>query len=318
MSNAAHERWSLAESVRVNQQKRIISIAARSTIQLSIAERGGVFHRSPHSNPEYDVRSRALLVMTVPNNQPSCSYALGFTDSWGPGSSAKLRGDMKELDSTLNTETSEAEAIEKAKKGDVCGYETLYHLHQRRIYSLCLRATSNVFDAEDLTQDVFLQMYRKLSTFRGDAKFGSWLYRVALNFVLMHLRQRRLTPGTTLPDKRQDPFPSNLRARECGVSVLVERLALGRAISSLPRGTRKVVLLHDVEGYTHSEVAECLGLAVGTSKSQLHKAHLALRGILGPRARSATLQEKPAAPTTDVCGTARTFLAPTRPASAGS
>src|SRR5580700_4315082 len=92
----------------------------------------------------------------------------------------------------LSTLMPEAEAVVKAKSGDARGYETLYHLHKRNIYSLCLRRTRNVSDAEDLTQEVFLQVHRKISSFRGEAKFASWLYRVALNFVHMHARRSRL------------------------------------------------------------------------------------------------------------------------------
>lgn len=182
-----------------------------------------------------------------------------------------------------STAMPEAEAIEKARNGDVTGYESLYHLHRRRVYSLCLRFTGNVSDAEDLAQEVFLQVYRKISTFRGDAKFGSWLHRVAVNLALMRFRRRRPreislnTPQTLKPGSPQLPVRDQFSAR----SFLVERVALTRALDNLTRARRSVVLLHDVDGFTHSEVAERLGVATGTSKSQLHKAHVELRGILG-------------------------------------
>ncbi len=181
------------------------------------------------------------------------------------------------------TAMPEAEAIEKARNGDVAGYESLYHLHRRRVYSLCLRFTGNVSDAEDLAQEVFLQVYRKISTFRGDAKFGSWLHRVAVNLALMRFRRRRprevsLNIPQTL--KSGSP-PPTLRDQFCARTFLVERVALGRALDSLSKARRSVVLLHDVDGFTHGEVGERLGVAAGTSKSQLHKAHLELRGILG-------------------------------------
>jgi RNA polymerase sigma-70 factor, ECF subfamily len=201
---------------------------------------------------------------------------------------------MKVQVSPLSTEMPEAEAIEKARNGDVRGYEALYHLHKRQIYSLCLRRTGNVSDAEDLTQEVFLQVHRKMSSFRGEAKFGSWLYRVALNFVLMHARRPRLDQVSlaAFPETRQLPHPSNFRVQDCAASLPIERVALGRAIGSLSSRRRTVVLLHDVKGYTHSEVAQCLGLAVGTSKSQLYKAHLALRHILGGGTRPAKLPQE--------------------------
>jgi len=105
-------------------------------------------------------------------------------------------------------EMPEAEAIEKARNGDVRGYESLYRMHRSRVYSLCLRFTGNTFDAEDLAQEVFLQVYRKISTFRGDAKFGSWLYRVVVNLVLMHFRRRR-PPEVSLNSPRTLPELSN-------------------------------------------------------------------------------------------------------------
>jgi RNA polymerase sigma-70 factor (ECF subfamily) len=185
-----------------------------------------------------------------------------------------------------STAMPEAEAIERARNGDVAGYESLYHLHRSRVYSLCLRFTGNTSDAEDLAQEVFLQMYRKISTFRGDAKFGSWLHRVAVNLALMRFRRRRLRevslniPHTLNPDH---PLQSPLRDRFGTSSFLVERVALGRALGSLSKARRSVVLLHDINGFTHGEVAQRLGVAAGTSKSQLHKAHVELRGILGHR-----------------------------------
>jgi RNA polymerase sigma-70 factor, ECF subfamily len=185
----------------------------------------------------------------------------------------------------------EAEAIEKARNGDAAGYESLYHLHRSRVYSLCLRFTGNVSDAEDLVQEVFLQVYRKISTFRGDAKFGSWLHRVAVNLALMRFRRRRprevsLNVSQTL---KPDPMQSRLRDQFWTNSFLVERVALGRALGSLSKSRRNVVLLHDVNGFTHGEVGQRLGLAPGTSKSQLHKAHAELRNVLGRRGASGNL-----------------------------
>ncbi len=182
-----------------------------------------------------------------------------------------------------STAMPEAEAIEKARNGDVAGYESLYHLHRRRVYSLCLRFTGNVSDAEDLAQEVFLQVYRKISTFRGDAKFGSWLHRVAVNLALMRFRRRRPREvSLNIPQTlKPGPLPSALRDQFCTRSFLVERVALRRALESLSKARRSVVLLHDVDGFTHGEVGERLGVAAGTSKSQLHKAHVELRGILG-------------------------------------
>jgi RNA polymerase sigma-70 factor (ECF subfamily) len=204
---------------------------------------------------------------------------------------ARRDSKRKEVRVMSSTEMPEAEAIEKARNGDVTGYESLYHSHRSHVFSLCLRFTGNVSDAEDLAQEVFLQVYRKISTFRGDAKFGSWLYRVAVNLALMRFRRRRprevslSTPQTP----RHDPMQSQLSDQFWTSSFLVERVALGRALGGLSKARRNVVLLHDVNGFTHGEVGQRLGVAAGTSKSQLHKAHVELRCILGQRGASRTL-----------------------------
>lgn len=173
-----------------------------------------------------------------------------------------------------NTEMPEPEAIERAKHGDDAGYEALYRLHKRRVYSVCLRSTGSVPDAEDLTQEVFLLVYRRLSTFRGDASFGSWLYKIAINCVRMRFRDSRPEVSLSVVDPTGE-----YGARECAFAF--ERAVLGRALGNLSSSKRRVVLLHDVNGLTHREVAECLGLAVSTCKSQLCRAHLLLRDEFG-------------------------------------
>ncbi len=188
----------------------------------------------------------------------------------------------------LNIEMSEAEAIEKARTGDVSGYEGLYHLHKQRVYAWCLRFTGNVSDAEDLTQEVFLQVFRKLSTFRGNAKFGSWLYRIAINLSGMQFRRRPQEVSlSSFGEVKEDQLGPDLSSRSCICSFALERMVLRQAIGSLSKARRSVVLLHDVKGFTHAEVAQHLGLAVGTSKSQLSRAHLTLRNILGGATRGA-------------------------------
>jgi RNA polymerase sigma-70 factor (ECF subfamily) len=174
-----------------------------------------------------------------------------------------------------NSEMPEAEAIERAKNGDDAGYEVLYRLHKRRVYSVCLRSTRSVPDAEDLTQEVFMLVYRRLSTFRGEASFGTWLYKVAINCVRMRLRENR----PEVPLSVADPVGREYESRGC--TLVLERAVLGQAIAKLSRSKRKVVLLHDVKGFTHREIAQCLGLAVSTSKSQLCRAHLLLRDVFG-------------------------------------
>lgn len=173
-----------------------------------------------------------------------------------------------------NTEMPEAEAIERAKRGDDAGYEVLYRLHKRRVYSVCLRSTGSVPDAEDLTQEVFLLVYRRLSTFRGDASFGTWLYKIAINCVRMRFRESQPEVSLTVADPAEE-----YGSREC--TFAFERAVLGRALGNLSSSKRRVVLLHDVNGLTHREVADRLGLAISTSKSQLCRAHVLLREVFG-------------------------------------
>ena len=166
---------------------------------------------------------------------------------------------------------------------DMSGFDELYTKHYRRVYSICLRMTGNVAEAEDLTQEVFLQLHRKLTSFRGDSQFTTWLHRLTVNHVLMHFRKRRVrsevgTEDGEMPDQ-VDPDTDNPQAMP-----IVDQIALDVAIAKLPPGYRKVFVLHDVEGYEHEEIATLLGCSSGTSKSQLHKARLRLRKLLLERA----------------------------------
>ena len=184
---------------------------------------------------------------------------------------------------TTTSGLSEAEAIDGAKRGDARSFEVLYDLHKRRVYSLCLRMTGNVAEAEDLTQEAFLQLYRKVATFRGESAFSTWLHRLSVNVVLMHLRKKGL-PEVSL-EQTLDPEPDEGPKREIGTADLglkgaIDRVNLERAIASLSPGYRTIFVLHDVEGYEHNEIAEMMGCSIGNSKSQLHKARLKLREIL--------------------------------------
>ncbi len=178
---------------------------------------------------------------------------------------------------------SEAEAIDRAKQGDVQCFESLYGLHKRRVYSLCLRMIGNVEVAEDLTQEAFLLLFRKIVSFRGDSAFSTWLHRLAVNVVLMHVRKRKL-PLVSLEEALK-PNEEGSAQKDFGeedhvLAGSVDRVILERAIENLPPGYRIVFVLHDVEGYEHREIAELLGCSVGNSKSQLHKARTSLRDVL--------------------------------------
>lgn len=182
-----------------------------------------------------------------------------------------------------STKLSEAEAIERAKQGDAEAFEYLYSLHKRRVYSLCLRMTGNTATAEDLTQEAFLQLFRKIGTFRGESAFSTWLHRMAVNVVLMQLRKKGLpvvpidetTEGEEEGTVRKEPGAPDER-----LAGSIDRLQLQRAVDELPPGYRTIFVLHDVEGYEHNEIAELVGCSIGNSKSQLHKARIKLRELL--------------------------------------
>jgi len=185
---------------------------------------------------------------------------------------------------TTSSRSLDADLIKRAQQGDSDAFATLFHSHKTRIYSLCLRMTNNTAEAEDLAQDAFLQVYRKLSSFRGDSALSTWLYRIAVNTVLMHFRRK--TPcriSLDEPIRNQDDTKSVRReygTRDGRLESVVSRVALTRAISELPEGYRAIFLLHEVEGYQHREIAKLLGCSVGNSKSQLHKAKLRIRDFL--------------------------------------
>ena len=176
----------------------------------------------------------------------------------------------------------EAEAIERAKQGDEAAFELLYNLHKRRVYSLCLRMVSNPAQAEDLAQEAFLQLFRKIGTFRGESAFSTWLHRMTVNVVLMNLRRKGLplvSLEETLETDEETPR-KELGAQDMKLTGSIDRLQLQRAIEKLPPGYKRVFVLHDVEGFEHNEIAEMVGCSIGNSKSQLHKARLKLRDYL--------------------------------------
>ena len=198
---------------------------------------------------------------------------------------------MTDAKKQLSNRLSEAEAIERAKQGSAEAFEALYNLHKRRVYSLCLRMTANTAAAEDLTQEAFLQLFRKIGTFRGESAFSTWLHRMAVNVVLMQLRKKGL-PVVALEEniETEEEAPrKELGADDPRLAGSIDRMQLERSIASLPPGYRMIFLLHDVEGYEHNEIAEMVGCSIGNSKSQLHKARMKLREILKTsRAEKAT------------------------------
>ncbi len=166
-----------------------------------------------------------------------------------------------------------------AAAGDIAAFELIYQRYHRRTYSLTLRMTNSQTEAEDLTQEVFIQLFRKVGSFRGDSAFSTWLHRLTVNQVLMHFRRRSVKNEKTSEDGEVPEQTVHGSANPLKMQV-VDRIALKNAIAELPNGYRNVFVLHDVEGYEHEEVARLLKISVGTSKSQLHKARLKLRGLL--------------------------------------
>jgi RNA polymerase sigma-70 factor, ECF subfamily len=170
--------------------------------------------------------------------------------------------------------------VERCLQGDLAAFEELYRAHAGRLFSLTCRMLGNSADAEDLLQEVFLSAHRKLETFRGDSALGTWLYRLATNLCLDHLRSRATRSSQvtgSLEDETWIPDAGSRRLAEQTVS----KMDLERAIAVLPEGCRAAFVLHDIEGLEHQEVAEVLGIAEGTSKSQVHKARMRLRTLLG-------------------------------------
>ncbi len=194
---------------------------------------------------------------------------------------------------------TEAEAIRRAQSGDAAAFEFLYQMHSRRVYALCLRMVSNPADAEDLTQEAFLQLFRKIGTFRGESAFSTWLHRMTVNVVLMRLRRKTLPTDsleeTLEPDGEATGPRRDVGAPDLRLSGAVDRVNLDRCIEKLPPGYRTVFMLHDVQGYEHNEIAGIMGCSVGNSKSQLHKARTRLRELLQEEVREQARQERQSA-----------------------
>ncbi|GBC81616.1 ECF RNA polymerase sigma factor SigE [bacterium HR10] len=194
---------------------------------------------------------------------------------------------------TAYTDTLTDVALAQASAaGDMSAFEELYRRHRRKVYSLCLRMLGNVPDAEDLTQEVFLQLYRKIGSFKGAAALSTWLYRLTVNRVLMYLRTHRRQQEEQLHEGEEIAQTEAMKRPRRDGSI-IDRIDLERAIRRLPPGYRAVFLLHDMEGYEHEEIARLLGIAVGTAKSQLHKARMKLRELLGADASGHSLRGQP-------------------------
>lgn len=200
---------------------------------------------------------------------------------------------------TETTELSEPEALRLAQQGDAAAFERIYRLHNRRVYALCLRMVGNTAEAEDLTQEAFLQLFRKIQTFRGESAFSTWLHRLAVNVVLMKLRKKAL-PAVSVeeisePDEDAAGPRRDLGAPDLRLTGSIDRVNLQRSIDQLPPGYKTVFVLHDIQGYEHNEIAEIMGCSIGNSKSQLHKARMRLRELLHEAVRDKAREQRQAA-----------------------
>jgi len=175
--------------------------------------------------------------------------------------------------------SAEFDLVDRCRKGELGAFEELYRAHAGRLFSLAVRMLGNPADAEDQLQEIFLSAHRKLESFRGESALGTWLYRLAMNQILDHVRSRAARTGQ-LTDGLDDATVLADAGGHRLADRAIDRIDLERALAELPEGCRAAFVLHDVEGLEHREVSEMLGIAEGTSKSQVHKARLRLRGLL--------------------------------------
>jgi RNA polymerase sigma-70 factor, ECF subfamily len=225
-----------------------------------------------------NIRSRKPCVVS------RAADSRGFQELTSPAGENTATNHSDSLQPNKNDRLEDSEVVQRAKDGDASVFERLYRTHCRRVYALCLRMVGNTTDAEDLTQDAFLLLFRKIHTFRGDSAFSTWVHRLAVNTVLMHLRKKSL-PAISLeagpgPDDDTAATAIDIAAPDLVLEGSIDRINLGRSIAQLPAGSREIFVLHDIQGYQHHEIAEMLGRSEGVSKSQLHRARKRLRELL--------------------------------------
>jgi len=205
--------------------------------------------------------------------------------------SAVVSDTIGQYPSTSGEEKSATlECIRRAQAGDVAAFETLYREQSGRIFALCLRLKGgDRADATELMQDVFVRVWRRLGTFRGDSAFSSWLHRLAVNTMLENARTEKRRTARVLSMEDTSVLPG--AARSSGIDLKME---MEEAVASLPKGARTAFVLHDVEGYQHQEIAEQLSVSIGTVKAQLHRARRLLRERLEgkPRVREGDGEEE--------------------------
>jgi RNA polymerase sigma-70 factor (ECF subfamily) len=191
---------------------------------------------------------------------------------------------MSALVQAESPELTEADIVRRAQRGDADAFERVYRLHSRKIYNLCLRMVGNPTEAEDLTQDVFLQLLRKIGTFRGESTFSTWLHRMSVNIVLMRFRKKPVSQTSletmTNSEEESSTGPKEFGGPDLRLNGVIDRITLQAAINELAPGSKAMFILHEIQGYKHTEIAGMFGCSVGNSKSQVHKARMRLRELL--------------------------------------
>ncbi len=179
------------------------------------------------------------------------------------------------LEREIDSATTTTSLVHRVQNGDGAAFEQIYRENVGRVYAICLRISANAGRAQELTQDVFVRAWEMIGTFRGESAFSSWLYRLAVNVVLVDLRAKKRRTARVMVTDDLSPYDRNHNIAAPGATIDLER-----AIAVLPEQARAVFVLHDVEGYQHGEIAALLGIAEGTSKAQLHRARKLLREAL--------------------------------------
>jgi RNA polymerase sigma-70 factor (ECF subfamily) len=174
----------------------------------------------------------------------------------------------------LRVDAGQSELVRRAQSGDTAAFGQLYRLHAGRVYALCLRLEADAARADELTQDVFVRAWERLTSFRGESAFGTWLHRLAVNLMLEH------RAGLGRDRKRWSSDEAAITDQPGRRHTIDESLDMDDAVRQLPDGMRQIFVLYDVEGYQHDEIGKMLGISTGTSKSQLHRARMALRQLL--------------------------------------
>jgi RNA polymerase sigma-70 factor (ECF subfamily) len=212
-----------------------------------------------------NARFRNVAVASLP--RPAPEKRRSFRLDRHPGTECNAPKPTPPVSPNATDQLNEGEAIQRAQAGDPAMYEYLYRLHSRRVYALCLRMVGDTAEAEDLTQEAFLLLFRKIHTFRGESAFSTWLHRLAVNLVLMRLRKKSLPVVSieAIPDPDHEsapPISLQLGASDLVLEGVIDRINLERCIQQLPAGFRKVFVLHDIQGYRHREIANLLGRSV--------------------------------------------------------